>query len=107
LEVAARHSVIATGGGVVAYDYTIPILKRLGYILFIDRDPEILSASGTSRYFAKSDNGKLISLDAINVTTHQGFNYSGIADITIKNDGDENEGLASLVSVIKALERGA
>jgi hypothetical protein len=32
--------------------------------------------------------------------------YADIADSTVKNNGDENEGLANLVSAIKGLERG-
>jgi shikimate kinase len=49
----AERSVIATGGSVLSFDRNILILKRLGYILFIDRDPEILPASGRSRYVMK------------------------------------------------------
>ncbi|MDR1316376.1 MAG: hypothetical protein LBK13_05835 [Spirochaetales bacterium] len=107
LSETARRSVIATGGSVLSCDYHIPILRSLGHIFFIDRDPEILSVSGKSRYFVKVNDEEPVNLDVMNVKSHLDLNYADIADSTVENNGDENEGLASLVSAIKDLERGA
>jgi shikimate kinase len=101
----AERSVIATGGSVLSFDHNIPILKRLGYILFIDRDPEILSASGKSRYVMKVNDEEPVSLDVLNVKSHMDLKYADIADITVENNGDEDAGLANLISAIKGLER--
>jgi shikimate kinase len=103
----AKRSVIATGGSVLSFAHNIPLLKRLGHILFIDRDPEILSASGKSRYFVTINDGEPVNLDTLNVKSHRDLQYADIADITVKNNGDENEGLANLISAIKGLEGNA
>jgi shikimate kinase len=106
LSETARRSVIATGASVVSFDYNILILRRLGHIFFIDRDPQILSASSKSRYVVKINDEEPINLAAMNVKSHLDLNYADIADSTVVNNGDENEGLANLVAAIKGLERG-
>jgi shikimate kinase len=103
----AERSVIATGGSVLSFDRNIPVLKRLGYILFIDRDPELLSASGRSRYVVKVNDEEPVSLDVLNVKSHMDLQYASIADIRVENNGDEDGGLANLISAIKGLERNA
>ncbi|MDR1351881.1 MAG: hypothetical protein LBK05_01260 [Treponema sp.] len=100
----AERSVIATGGSVLSFDYNILLLKLLGHILFIDRDPEILSASGKSRYFMKINDEEPVNLNTLNVKSHMDLQYADIADITVENHGDEDEGLANLISAIKGME---
>jgi shikimate kinase len=97
----ATRSVIATGGSVLSLDHNIPLLKRLGHILFIDRNPELLLASGSSRFTVKIDDREPVNL---NVESHMDLQYADIADSTVENHGDEDAGLANLVSAIKALE---
>ncbi|MDR1107450.1 MAG: hypothetical protein LBL19_00260 [Spirochaetaceae bacterium] len=103
----AERSVIATGGSVLSFEHHIPLLKRLGHIFFLDRDPEILVASDRSRYFMKVNDEEPVSLDVLTVKSHSDLPYADIADTTVKNNGDENEGLANLLAAIKGLERGA
>jgi shikimate kinase len=103
----AERSVIATGGSVLSLDRNIPILKRLGYIFFIDRDPEILLAVCKSRYSVKIDDEDPIDLDTLTVKSHMDLNYADTADITVENHGTEDLGLANLISKIKDLERNA
>jgi shikimate kinase len=102
----AKRSVIATGGSVLSFEHNIPILKRLGHILFIDRDPEILLASGTSRFSMKINDKEPVSLDTLNLKSHIDLQYADIADGTVENHGNEDDGLANLISAIKGLERG-
>jgi shikimate kinase len=102
-----ERSVIATGGSVLSFDHNIPILKRLGHILFIDRYPEILSAPVRSRYVMQVNDEKPANLDTLNIESHLDLPYADVADITVGNHGDENEGIANLVSAIKGLERDA
>jgi shikimate kinase len=101
----AERSVIATGGSVLSFDHNISILKRLGHILFIDRDPEILLVSGKSRYVMQVNDEAPVNLDTLTVKSHMDLNYADIADITVENHGSEDEGLANLISAIKDLER--
>jgi shikimate kinase len=103
----AKRSVIASGGSVLSFDYNIALLKRLGHILFIDRDPELLLASGKSRNSTATNNGGPLSLTSLNVKSHMDLQYADIADITVENHGDEDSGLANLISAIKSLERDA
>jgi shikimate kinase len=103
----AKRSVIASGGSVLSFDHNISILKRLGYILFIDRDSELLLASGKSRYSVTINNREPVSLNSLNIKSHMDLQYADIADITVENHGDEDDGLANLISAIKSLERDA
>jgi shikimate kinase len=102
-----ERSVIATGGSVLSFDRNIPILKSLGHILFIDRDPKILLASNRSHYVMKVNGEEPVNLDTLNVKSHMDLQYADIADITVENNGDEDAGLANLISAIKGLERSA
>jgi shikimate kinase len=101
----ATRSVIATGGSVLSFDHNIPLLKRLGHIFFIDRNPELLLASGSSRFTMKVDNREPVNLDILKVESHMDLNYADIADSRVENHGGEDAGLASLISAIKALKR--
>jgi shikimate kinase len=99
----AKRSVIATGGSVLSYDYNIPLLKRLGHIFFIDRDPEILLAD-PGDWEIKHNNDEPVSLNTLLVKSHLDLDYAGIADTRVENNGDEDSGFANLVAAIQGLE---
>jgi shikimate kinase len=107
----AERSVIATGGSVLSLTRNIPILKRLGYIIFIDRDPEILlaseKASDISRHFVMINGKERVSMEFMNITSHMDVRYADIADRRVENNGGEDDGLANLVSLIRVLDASA
>ncbi|MDR1247978.1 MAG: hypothetical protein LBK63_01630 [Treponema sp.] len=96
----AKRSVIATGGSVLSFNYNIPLLKRLGHLFFIDRDPEILLAD-PGDWEIKHNNDEPVSLNTLLVKSHLDLDYAGIADTRVENHGDEDSGLVSLVAAIR------
>jgi shikimate kinase len=101
----AKRSVIATGASVLSFDYNIPLLKRLGHILFINRDPQILLAD-PGDWEVKHNNDEPVSLNTMLVKSHLDLNYADVADSGVENNGDEDEGLANLVAAIQGLGGG-
>jgi shikimate kinase len=101
----AKRSVIATSGDILSFDRNVPLLKRLGHIFFIDRDPEILLAD-PGDWEIKHNNDAPVSLNTLLVKSHLDLDYAGIADSRVENHGDEDEGLANLVAAIRGVEGG-
>jgi shikimate kinase len=98
----AKRSVIATGASVLSFNYNISLLKRLGHIFFIDRDPEILLAD-PGDWEIKHNNDAPVSLNTMLVKSHLDLDYAGIADSRVENNGGEDEGLANLVAAIRGI----
>jgi shikimate kinase len=99
----AKRSVIATGASVLSFDYNISLLKRLGHIFFIDRDPEILLAD-PGDWEVKHNNDEPVSLNTMLVKNHLDLDYAGVADSRVENNGSEDEGLVNLIAAIRGVE---
>lgn len=81
-----RGHVIATGGGIITQPHNLPLLKHLGYIVWLDADPSTLArrtAASNDRPLLQTGNPeeKLRNLLAI-----RGPIYRQIADLRIQTD---------------------
>jgi shikimate kinase/nucleoside-diphosphate-sugar epimerase len=81
-----RGHVIATGGGIVTQPHNLPLLRHLGYVVWLDADPSTLAlrtASSHDRPLLHTENPeeKLRALLAV-----RGPLYKGLADLRIQTD---------------------
>jgi len=81
-----RGHVIATGGGIITQPHNIPLLRHLGFIVWLDADPATLAArtaSNNDRPLLHNANpeDKLRSLLAV-----RGPIYKAVADLRIQTD---------------------
>ena len=81
-----RGHVIATGGGIITQPHNIPLLRHLGYVVWLDADPSTLAArtaSSNDRPLLHNANPeeKLRSLLAV-----RGPIYKAVADLRIQTD---------------------
>lgn len=81
-----RGHVIATGGGIITQAHNIPLLKHLGFVVWLDADPATLAArtaSSNDRPLLQNANPeeKLRSLLAV-----RGPIYKAVADLRIQTD---------------------
>ena len=107
----AKLSIIATGAEVPLSARNISILKKLGTVIYIKRDPDII--------IADIRENKLHSLILENMNSHKTINirecavtqyaecrsdYEAVADISLDNNGSEEAGLEQLVTIIRKIE---
>ena len=86
--------VIATGGGIIERPENIPLLKRNGIIVFIDRSPELLVKDDEGRPMMKK------GFDAL--YTRRKPVYENTADFIVSNNSDEADGLETLETLVNS-----
>ncbi|MDR1649297.1 MAG: hypothetical protein LBR71_03465 [Synergistaceae bacterium] len=107
----AKRSIIAAGAEAPLGGYNISIIKKLGTIIYIKRDPDVI--------IADMRENKRNTLVLENMDTHEIINireravieyakclesYELFADIILDNNGGEDAGVEQLVAVIKKNE---
>jgi shikimate kinase len=97
----AKNSIISTSGGVVAFEDCLRILRGMGKLVYINRNPDIIIENDTST-LVWEEVGKpgRKSNTELNVKSHMDLPYEEIADFSFVNDGDENTGLTKLLEII-------
>lgn len=101
-EVSKKTSiVISTGGGVIKLPQNISILKKNGYIVFIDRPIEkiIEDIDITKRPLLKDNKDKIMKLYQERYDL-----YKKYADYIIKNDASLDEAVKKIISLVKEVE---
>lgn len=91
---------IAGGGGVVTRPENVAALKKNGYVVFLDRTAEKIMAGLTDdgrRPLLSGDPGRLRQL-----SSERRDLYLAAADLSLPNQGSEEEGLEGLLAVIRA-----
>lgn len=102
-EVSKKNSiVISTGGGVIKLPQNISILKKNGYMIFIDRPIEkiIEDIDITKRPLLKDNKDSIMKLYQERYDL-----YKKYADYIIKNDTSLDEVVKKIVSLAKEVER--
>lgn len=81
-----EHCVIATGGGIVTQERNHPLLRHLGYIVWLEADPATLhrrTAGGNDRPLLKDDDPKAKLQRLLDVRRPL---YKQLADLRIATD---------------------
>ena len=86
-----ENTIIATGGGVVIREANMRALKKQGFILFIDRDISLLSASDPTRPLSN----RLETLHTFRYPL-----YKKYADAIVENNGKIKEVMPTLLRII-------
>jgi shikimate kinase len=104
----ATNSIISTGGSSLNFDRDKAMLRAMGQIICIDRDPEILMKNNVSRLVVKeviSGNDKPpVNLAEATIKSHMDVPYKDFADYTIENNGGEEEGATNLLGIINQIK---
>ena len=84
--IGKRGHVIATGGGIITQPHNIPLLKHLGYIVWLDADPRTLArrtASSHDRPLLQTEDPETKLRTLLGV---RGPIYKALADLRIQTD---------------------
>lgn len=98
--VSATGRLIATGGGVILGAQNVSALKQEGYVIFLDRSVEKIMES-----FADDGSRPLLSGDPSRLhqlSRERRGRYISAADMSVPNQGSEEEGLNRLLAIIRA-----
>jgi shikimate kinase len=97
----AKNSIISTSGGVIAFEDCLRILRGMGKLVYINRNPDIIIENDTST-LVWEEVGKpgRKSNTELNVKSHMDLPYEEIADFSFVNDGDEDTGFTKLLDII-------
>jgi shikimate kinase len=108
----ANRLIIATGADVALRTRTVNIIKNLGTLIYIKRDPDLIIADirenkRHSWIMENMETHEVINLRELAVTEYAKCrsDYEAIADITLENNGGEDAGLEQLVTIIKKTEQ--
>jgi shikimate kinase len=100
----ASNSIISTGGSALNFDRDKAMLRDMGHIIYIDRDPEILMKNNVSRFVIEevfpANDKPPVNLATASIKSHMDLPYKDFADYTVENNGGEEEGVANLLRVI-------
>jgi len=99
-------AIIATGAEVALIPKCAALMKTMGTVIHIQRNPDILLAeyknSGKHGMVMQEKGGKEIDMteEAIKLYAQECSHYEAVADLTLENDGSEDEGLEKLVRLM-------
>lgn len=82
-----RHTVIATGGGIVTQSVNLPLLKHLGFITWLEASTELLArrtASNNDRPLLRGEEPPLVKLHRL--IQERSPLYKALADLRIQTD---------------------
>ena len=98
-------AIISTGAEVALIPECAALMKKMGTIIHIQRDPELaLENMRTNRKigYVMEKNGKTIDMhkEEIELYMEDFSQYEALADITLDNNGTEDEGLEKLLAML-------
>jgi len=108
----AKHkgaAIIATGAEVALIPECAALMKTMGTIIHVQRKPDILleeyKKSGRRGMVMRDQNGKELNMEeeAIKSYAQEYSKYEALADLSLENDGTEDEGLERLLELINTL----
>lgn len=107
----AKRLIIAVGAEAPFNVSNLDIMKNLGVIICISRDPDVIIADirenkRGSLIMENTETHETINLRELSVTEYakSRLYYEGVADIILDNNGEEDAGLEKLVAIIKKYE---
>jgi shikimate kinase len=107
----AQRSVIATGSGTPLGAFNAYILKKMGIIVYIERDPDVIIADmrenkRPSLILEHTETHETINMREFAVTQYAENcpDYEAIADVVLDNNGGEDAGVEKLVKIIEKYE---
>ena len=89
-------TIISTGAEVALIPKCASLMKTMGIIIHIRRNPDIILSSMKS-------NGIIKNSEGIRLYMKEYSKYEALADLTLENNGTEDEGLQKLSSLINNL----
>ena len=95
----AKHkgcAIISTGAEVALIPKCASLMKTMGTIIHVKRNPEIILAT-------IKDNGFIKNSEGIRLYMQEYTKYEALADMTLENNGTEEEGLNKLVGITENL----
>lgn len=96
-----KNTIISTGGGVVKRSKNMDVLRAVGYVVFIDREPEkiIEAVDISTRPLLKDGREKIVTLYKERYSL-----YKKYCDVIIDNNGAINSTVEKLKELIKSIE---
>jgi shikimate kinase len=102
-------AIIATGAEVALAPECSKLIKAMGITIHILREPELAEMSLVSRehrMFLKDINNNTevdMSKESIWLYAQERSSYEALADLSLENNGTEEEGLEKLLALIKSV----
>lgn len=91
--------IISTGGGIIGRPENMEALKSTGYVIFLDRDPNLIlrTIDSTNRPMIRDNPQRLLELHAQRLPLYRNY-----ADLIFNNDSTLH---AAITSLVASLER--
>jgi len=102
-----NSAIIATGAETALAPECAKLLKKIGTIIHIHREYDIVLAGFKntikSGFYRKEEDGTLVPMqgDILGLYMKEMDHYNVLADLTLENNGTEEEGLDKLIYLIK------
>jgi shikimate kinase len=99
----AANAIIATGAETVLSSKNVQILRKYGLFIHIKRDPARILEEAQKHIITRPGKPDIRDANELAVYLYRDVmhEYEKLADFTLKNDDDEEAGLAKLVEIIQ------
>jgi shikimate kinase len=100
----AANAIIATGAETALSKDNVEALRRTGRFIYLKRDPDRMLKQIKEKFIPDPERPEVRDGNELMVYIYRDMlpEYEKLADFTVENDGDEDEGLEKLIKIIRA-----